>query len=144
MFKNYPQKLIEEAKKAMDFGEVPVSAIAVQEGKIIATAINEVEKQKNKIAHAEIVLLQNLHKILQTTHFFGMNISVFVSLEPCCMCVSAFAMCGIENIYYLLEDEKFGGVGKVFNGTAYFKPNFYLLYSWEYEDMLKKFFLQRR
>jgi tRNA(adenine34) deaminase len=140
MFKNYSKVLIKEAKKALNYEEVPVSAIAVYEEKIIAKSYNKVEQKKDKTAHAEILLIQKLRKKFGTTHFFGLNISVYVTLEPCCMCVSVLAMCGIQNVFYMLEDEKFGGINKVFVNSAYFMPNFYLVYNEEYHKILQNFF----
>jgi tRNA(adenine34) deaminase len=144
MFKNYTNTLLLEAKKALNMNEVPVSAIAVIDGKIIAKAHNKTVKLQNKTAHAEMLLIQKLRKKLKTTHFFDMNISVYITLEPCCMCVTALAMCGIKNVFYMLEDEKFGGVNKVFVNTAYFKPNFYFVYNEEYQNLLQSFFQKQR
>jgi len=140
MFKNYSKVLIKEAKKALNCAEVPVGAIAVCNGSIIARAYNKVEQKKDKTAHAEMLLIQKLRKKFGTTHFFGLNVSVYVTLEPCCMCVSALAMCGVQSVFYMLEDKKFGGVNKVFVNSAYFMPNFYLVYNEEYRKIIHNFF----
>lgn len=144
IFNNYAKFLIDKAKEAQQCGEVPVSAIAIYENKIIATATNTVKQTNNKLAHAEINLLQILQNQFNTTHFFDKEISVYITLEPCCMCASALAMCGIRNVFYMLEDEKFGGVSKVFVNTSYFKPNFYFVFNEEYHLIIQKFFKEKR
>jgi tRNA(Arg) A34 adenosine deaminase TadA len=100
----------------------------------------KVEQKKDKTAHAEMLIIQKLRKKFGTTHFFGLNVSVYVTLEPCCMCVSALAMCGVQSVFYMLEDKKFGGVNKVFVNSAYFMPNFYLVYNEEYRKIIHNFF----
>lgn len=144
MFKNYADILIDEATKARNLGEVPISAIAVHNGVVVAKARNAVEEKQNKTAHAEMLLIEKLREIFKTTHFFDIEMSVYITLEPCCMCVSALAMCGVKNIFYMLEDEKFGGVDKVFMNSAYFKPNFYLVYNEDYRQILQRFFQNKR
>lgn len=144
MFKSYAYFAINEAKKALKNNEVPVGAVAVYNGVVIAKAYNRVEKRRDKTAHAEMILIEKLRKIFQTTHFFNLEISVYITLEPCCMCTSALSICGVKNIFYLLEDEKFGGVKRVFMNSAYFLPNFYYTYNEEYHHILQSFFQKLR
>lgn len=144
MFKNYTAVLLREAIKALNKNEIPVSALAVHSGKIVAKAHNRTVKKQDKTAHAEMLLIKKLQKKFKTTHFFDINISVYITLEPCCMCVTALAMCGVKNVFYMLEDEKFGGINKVFVDTAYFKPNFYFVYNDEYHKLLQNFFQKQR
>ncbi len=141
MFNNFSDILLKLAKKAEKNGEIPIACIAVVNGKIIAKAHNLVEKRKNKMAHAEIIVLEKLRKKFNTTHFFGMKISLYITLEPCCMCISAISMCGIENVIYMLEDKKIGGIERAYTQhSSYFKPNFFITPSHEYEKLLLEFF----
>ncbi|MFT4967986.1 MAG: tRNA(adenine34) deaminase [Candidatus Deianiraeaceae bacterium] len=141
MFKNYQQLALQESKNALKNGEVPVGAVAVCDGVVIARAYNRSEEHRNKTLHAEMVIIDELRKIYGNTHFFGKNISIYVTLEPCCMCLSAMSMCGIKCIYYMLEDVKFGGVSRIFTeSSSYFKPDIYYIYNEEYHVLLKEFF----
>lgn len=145
MFNNFDKILLKLAKKAVKNGEIPIACIAVLDGKIIAKAHNLVEKRKNKMAHAEIIVLEKLRKKFNTTHFFGMKISFYITLEPCCMCVSAISMCGIENVFYMLEDKKIGGIERIYTqNSSYFKPNFFVIASEEYSNLLLDFFKSLR
>ena len=144
MFKTYTKTLIALAKKAYNAGEVPVAAIAVQNGKIIAKAINQVEKNQDKTAHAEMLLIQKLRKKFGYSNFINDDITIYVTLEPCCMCMAAISMCGIKAVFYLAEEKKFGG-GRIFlNKSAYKMLDMYYLHNEEYAAMLKLFFQKLR
>ena len=145
MFNNFSVILLKLAKKAQNLGEIPIACIAVVDGKIIAQAHNLVEKRQNKMAHAEMIVLEKLRKKFKTTHFFGMKISLYITLEPCCMCISAISMCGIENVFYMLEDKKIGGIERVYTqNSSYFKPSFFVNQSQKYEKLLLDFFNKLR
>ena len=145
MFKNYIQILNNMSQEFAKLGEVPVACVAVLDGKIIASSGNLVEKKKNKMLHAEMVVLYKLQKKFKTTNFLNLNLSLYITLEPCCMCASAISMCGIRNVFYMLEDKKFGGVSRIYTErSAYFKPNFFLIENKEYCDILKEFFKDKR
>jgi tRNA(adenine34) deaminase len=145
MFNNFSDILLKLAKKAAKNGEIPIACIAVLDGNIIAKAYNLVEKRKNKMAHAEMIVLEKLRKKFNTTHFFGMKISLYITLEPCCMCISAISMCGIENVFYMLEDKKIGGIERIYTeNSSYFKPNLFLVEAPQYEKLLIDFFKNLR
>ncbi len=145
MFNDFSAILLKLAKKAAENGEIPIACIAVLDGKIIAKAHNLVEKRQNKMAHAETIVLEKLRKKFKTTHFFGMKISLYITLEPCCMCISAISMCGIENVFYMLEDRKIGGIARIYmENSSYFKPNFFLIPSQNYSKLLLDFFSNLR
>lgn len=144
MFKNYNKILLHAAQKAFSSGEVPVSAIAVMQGKVIAKTYNNVETAKDKTAHAEILLLRKIQKKLGYSNFTNDNISVHVTLEPCCMCMAALSMCGIKTIFYFLEEPKFGGSRIFTSQSAYFKPDIYHTPNAKYETLFKSFFEKLR
>lgn len=145
MFNDFSAILLKLAKKAAENGEIPIACIAVLDGEIIAKAHNLVEKRQNKMAHAEILVLEKLRKKFKTTHFFGMKISLYITLEPCCMCISAISMCGIENVFYMLEDRKIGGIARIYmENSSYFKPHFFLIPSQNYSKLLLDFFSNLR
>ncbi len=145
MFKNYFQILLEVAQKSGNLGEVPVACIAVLDGKIIASSGNLVEKKKNKMLHAEMIVISKLQKKFRSSNFLHLNLSLYITLEPCCMCTTAIAMCGIKNVFYMVEDKKFGGVQRIYTEqSAYFKPNFFFIENTECCEMLQNFFRKIR
>jgi tRNA(adenine34) deaminase len=102
----FMNEALKEAQKAYDEDEVPVGAVMVVEGEIIARAHNTRENEGSPLGHAEINLIQKAK-----THFEGwryLNASLYVTLEPCVMCAGAIISARIENVYYGTEDPKAG------------------------------------
>lgn len=95
-----------EAQNAMDEGEIPVGAIIVCNGRIIAKGHNLTEKLNDPTAHAEI------QAITAATQFLGSkylkNCTLYVTLEPCVMCAGALYWSQIETVVYGASDEKRG------------------------------------
>ncbi len=140
MFNSFMEFAYLEAKNAFLRGEFPVGCVAVYENKVIAACGNEVERRKDRTAHAEMLILEKLRKIFDEKTFFGREIHVYSTLEPCCMCASAISMHGISKVYYGAEDAKFGGIGRIFaNNSGYFKPEIYFLESAEILELMKNF-----
>ncbi len=145
MFNDFSEILLKLAKKAQDNGEVPIACIAIFDGKVVARGYNLVEKRQNKMAHAEMIVIEKLRKKFKTTHFFDMKISLYITLEPCCMCLSAISMCGIESVFYMLEDKKTGGIERIYTEhSSYHKPNLFLVQSKKYEKLFLAFFKNLR
>lgn len=144
MFTNYNKVLLHAAYKACNNGEIPVSAIAVMNGNIIAKACNNVEKTKDKTAHAEMLLLRKIKNKLGHSNFIDDNISIYVTLEPCAMCMAALSMCRIKTIFYFLDEPKFGGLRIFTQKSAYFRPDIYHIPNAEYEELFKSFFQKLR
>ena len=86
------------AKKAYDQDEVPIGAVIVKEGKIIAKAFNTREKSKDATNHAEIIAIKKACKKLQDFRLIGC--SLYVTLEPCLMCLGAILNARLDKIYY--------------------------------------------
>ncbi len=101
-----------EAKKAADRNEVPIGAVLVKDGKIIAKAFNQTEKKQSFSAHAEILCINKATRKLKTKYLLGC--SIYVSLEPCLMCRYAASLSRIESIHYLIESPAFGLKGKAY------------------------------
>jgi tRNA(adenine34) deaminase len=94
------------AKKAMLKNEVPVGAVIVKNGKIIASAHNEVIKQCDPTAHAEIIAIKKAAKILKN---YRLNDTIlYVTVEPCLMCVGAILHARIKEVVYGVDEPKFG------------------------------------
>ena len=87
-----------EAKKAFENDEVPIGAVIVVDGKIVARGHNKREKKQNALAHAEIVALNKACKKLGSWRLD--NAQIYVTLEPCPMCAGAIANARIEKIVY--------------------------------------------
>lgn len=100
---------LRQAAVAHDKNEVPIGAVIVKDGKIIAKAYNQTEKKRSFLAHAEILAILSASKKLKSKYLNGCEL--FVSLEPCMMCRFAARLSRIESIHYLLASEKFGRRG---------------------------------
>ncbi len=102
-----------EAKKAEQLGEVPIGAVVVKEGEIIARAHNLRETLKNPIAHAEILAIQEASKVLNNWRLDGCIL--YVTLEPCQMCSGSLVQARIREVVYGTCDPKAGCAGTLLN-----------------------------
>ena len=99
---------------AREQGEVPVGAILVDDAhQIIGRGWNQVIKTKDPSAHAEIVALRDAAAHLQNYRL--LNTTLYVTLEPCCMCAGALVHARIKRLVYATRDPKSGAAGSVFN-----------------------------
>ena len=96
------------AKKAYRHDDVPIGAVVVRGGKIIARGENMVQKKKNPTLHAEIVAINRACKKLGTK--FLDDCDIYVSLEPCAMCATAISFARIQNVFFAATDDKGGGI----------------------------------
>lgn len=104
---------LEEAKKAAAMGEVPIGAVIVKDGEIIAGAHNMTETSKDPTAHAEILAIRKAAEKLGGWRLPGCR--MFVTAEPCSMCAGAIVLSRIEKLYIGTMDPKAGACGSVFN-----------------------------
>ncbi len=136
------------ARRAGDAGDVPIGAVIVRDGKIIARGENLVQRKQNPTLHAEIVAINRACKKLETK--FLDDCDIYVSLEPCAMCATAISFARIRNIYFAATDAKGGGItanARVFeNDKHLWRPN--IVQMPEYADasaeLLRDFFARRR
>ena len=96
------------ARRAAMHEDVPIGAVIVRDGKIIARGENQVQLKKNPTLHAEIVAINRACKKLGVKFLDGCDI--YVTLEPCAMCATAISFARINNIYFAAADEKGGGI----------------------------------
>lgn len=94
----YMELAIKEAKKAKRSGEVPVGAVIVKDGKVIAKAHNLVEKKHNCLLHAELIAIRKASKKLKNWRL--LDCTMYVTLEPCKMCKSAIFLSRISKVIY--------------------------------------------
>ena len=109
----FMKEALKEAKKAYDKLEVPVGAVIVKDGKIIARAHNLKETKFDTTKHAEILAIQKASKKLNSWRL--LDCEMYVTLEPCSMCAGALINSRIKKVYIGANDEKTGAVGSVFN-----------------------------
>jgi len=108
---------IDEAKKAADGGEVPVGAILVSDsGEVLSTAHNAVVTTHDPTAHAEIrVLREGGHRRL---NYRLLNTTLYVTIEPCVMCMGAIIHARINRLVYGAPDPRWGAAGSLYNFSA--------------------------
>lgn len=109
----YMKEAIEEAKKAELIGEVPIGAVIVHDGQIIARAHNLRETNQSSIAHAEVLAIDEACKALGTWRLEGATL--YVTLEPCPMCAGASMLSRVERVVYGASDPKGGCAGTFMN-----------------------------
>ena len=113
---------IDEAKRAECEDEVPVGAVIVRGGEVIASAYNTREYGKNALYHAEIKAIDEACKKLGGWRLVGCT--MYVTLEPCPMCAGAIVNARVERVVFGAPDNKAGAFGTMLNLTDYplFKP----------------------
>ncbi|MBQ9531669.1 MAG: tRNA adenosine(34) deaminase TadA [Eubacterium sp.] len=119
MENEYMKKAIALAMESEKEGEVPVGAVIVKNGEIIACGRNKRETEKNALHHAEIEAINNACKKLGGWRLFGCDL--YVTLEPCPMCAGAIINSRIKTVYFGAYDNKAGSFGSVadFNRLPY-------------------------
>lgn len=101
----------DQARKAREKGEVPVGAVIVKGADIIAVGRNEKETLNNAIMHGEITVISRACQKLSTWRLSGCDI--YVTLEPCIMCIGAIIQARLDNLYFGAFDPKAGACGSV-------------------------------
>ena len=109
----YMRKAIEQAKIAEENGDVPIGAVIVHNGHVIAKAYNQREQLQDPTAHAEIIALTQAAAAMENWHLHGCT--MYVTLEPCCMCAGALVLARIDRLVYGCADLKTGACGSLYN-----------------------------
>jgi tRNA(adenine34) deaminase len=107
------QRALRLARRAGARGEVPVGALAVHAGRVIATASNRIERSGDATAHAEMLVLRRAATLLGGWRLTG--VTVVVTLEPCPMCAGAMVQARIDHCVYGARDPKKGADGSVYD-----------------------------
>lgn len=136
-----------EAQKAFQKGEIPVGAVMVKEGRIIARTHNLRETTGDPTAHAEVLAIREAAQALGSRRLSGCTL--YVTLEPCPMCAGALVMACVERCYFGARDERQGCCESLYALTQ--DPAFYHrlpciggLMEEEASEMLRQFFRSRR
>ena len=138
---------LEEAQSAADRGEVPVGAVAVKNGVVLARAGNRTLECRDPTAHAEMLVIRQAAAALGSERL--VDVDLYVTLEPCAMCAGAISFARIRRLYFGCGDPKGGAVDngvRFFNApTCHHRPEVYSgLAESEAAALLRGFFRQRR
>lgn len=136
-----------EARKAFELGEVPIGAVIVKDGQVIARGHNLTETAKDPTAHAEMIAIRQAAEVLGGWRLPGC--SMYVTVEPCSMCAGAMVWSRIENLYIGAMDPKAGACGSVFNIAEEDRLNHRIhvergILEDECSNIMKEFFRQLR
>ncbi len=136
-----------EAEKALEHKDVPVGAVIVQEGKILAKTHNQVELLRDPTAHAEILAITQAAASLGDKRL--LDAILYVTLEPCPMCVGAIILARIKTLFYAAHDPKLGACGSCMDLITIPGLNHYVhissgLEKEKSEKLLKHFFVSKR
>lgn len=130
--------LMENTNKSLENNDVPVGAVIVKDGKVLAFGYNTREKDKNVLGHAEINAILEAQKILNNWNLSGCDL--YVTLVPCSMCLEIIKQSRIDTIYYLLD--------KPVSKKEFYKTKMQKIndasYENKYADILSDFFKKLR
>ena len=107
----FMRQAIEEARSALHIGEVPIGAVLVKDGTVLATGFNQPIHHVDPTAHAEVVALRRAAKAVGNYRLMGTTL--YVTIEPCLMCVGALVNARVTTLVYGVDEPKFGAVRSV-------------------------------
>ena len=144
---DFMKMALEEARLAAEAGEVPIGAVIVHEGRVLARAGNRTIRDCDPTAHAEIVALREAARCLRNYRLAATTL--YVTLEPCAMCAGAMVQARIARVVYGADDPKGGAVRTCFNVLSHAKLNHQVditagVLAEESAEALQKFFMARR
>ncbi len=147
MTNRFMETALAEARAAGERGEVPVGAVLVLNGEIVAQAGNRTRAENDVTAHAEVAVIREASKKLGQERLTGADL--YVTLEPCTLCAAAISFARIRRLYYGADDPKGGavesGVRFFAQPTCHHAPDVYSgLSGTEAADILRDFFSERR
>jgi tRNA(adenine34) deaminase len=138
---------LREAERALEHDDVPIGAVIVREGEVIAAARNERELRGDPTAHAEVLALREASAHLGTWRL--LDTALYATLEPCTMCAGAIVLGRVPRVVYGADDPKAGAAGSVLNLLAEPRLNHRPvvargLLAEEAAELLRAFFASRR
>ena len=143
----FMQQALEEARTAALAGEVPIGAVLVRDGDLIARSGNRTIRDIDPTAHAEMVVLREAAQVLGNHRLA--RVTLYVTLEPCSMCAGAMIQARIARLVYGCDDPKGGAVRTCFQLLSDYRLNHRVevaggIFADECADVLQKFFAARR
>lgn len=144
---DYMTRALDLARMAQAAGEVPVGAVIVRDGAVVAEGWNRPISTCDPTAHAEIVALRAAGQALGTYRLTGTTL--YVTLEPCAMCASAMVHARVQRLVFAAPDPRAGAAGSVFNIVQHASLNHRIectsgVLADECGTLLRDFFLARR
>jgi tRNA(adenine34) deaminase len=138
---------LEEAAAAAVHGDVPIGAVVVRDGKMIAARHNERELTGDPTAHAEVLAIRDA--ALVVGHWRLLDCTIYVTLEPCAMCAGALVNARIGRLVYAATDPKAGAVASLYELCSDPRLNHRLpvvagLHAEQAGELLRSFFADRR
>ncbi|GIM45993.1 tRNA-specific adenosine deaminase [Collibacillus ludicampi] len=109
----FMREAIVEARKAMEWGEVPIGAVIVHGEEIVARGHNMRETWKDPTAHAEMIALREASRVLKGWRLTGCRL--YVTLEPCPMCAGSLILSRVDEVIFGAYEPKFGAAGSIVN-----------------------------
>lgn len=143
----FMKSALKEAEKSYDKEEIPVGAVIVKDGKIIARGHNLKETKNDTTNHAEIIAIRKASKKLKSWRLTGCT--MYVTLEPCTMCAGTLIQARLDKVVIGTMDEKTGACGSVLNVLEDYKFNHKVeiekgVMEKECKEILQKFFKELR
>ena len=143
----FMKEALKEAEKAYKSLEIPIGAVIVKDGKIIARGHNQKERKADTTMHAEMIAIKKASKKLGAWRLNGCE--MYVTLEPCPMCAGAIVNARLDKIYIGTMDEKNGACGSVTDVLEDYKQNYKVekesgTHRENCEKILKQFFRELR
>jgi tRNA(adenine34) deaminase len=141
------QAALDEARLAAEAGEVPIGAVVVCDGAIVARGQNSVLRNVDPTAHAEIVAMRAAATVVGNYRLLGC--SLFVTLEPCSMCAGAMIHARLNRLVFAAADPKAGAAGSVLSVLNHPQLNHQMIVEQgiladESAELLRSFFRERR
>jgi tRNA(adenine34) deaminase len=138
---------IAEARRALGHGDVPIGAVVVRRGEVVAAAHNERERRQDPTAHAEVLALRAAAAALGTWRV--LDSVLYVTLEPCAMCAGAIVLARVPRVVFGCADPKAGAAGSVLDVLAAARLNHRPavtggVLAAECAELLRSFFAARR
>ena len=144
---HYMQEALRQAHEAYEEDEVPVGAVIVYKDKIIARAHNQIKTLKDPTAHAEMIAITQAASFLENER---LNDTVmYVTIEPCAMCMGAIVLARIKQLVYGADDEKAGACGSIIDLSSNKNLNHKIkvkrhILKEEAKDLIQAFFKEKR
>ncbi len=143
----FMQQALTLARAAPLIGEVPIAAVLVRDGLVIAEAHNRREIQQDPTAHAELIVIQEGARLTKSWRLTGTTL--YVTLEPCIMCIGAVVLARIPRLLFGATDPKAGACGSIMNIPPEPRLNHHVevvggVCAEESQSLLQEFFRQLR
>ncbi len=108
---------LDEAAKALEREDVPIGAIAVRDGVVIGRGYNRREADQDPTAHAEMLAIRGAARVIG--HWRLEEVTLYCTLEPCCMCAGAMVLARLPKLVYATTDPKAGAGGSIMDVTRH-------------------------